>query len=224
MAKDPACLFYWGDWAGGTATLTRHLKGCYMDLLNAQFNNGPLSLDEVKTVLGSDFGQAWPTLQKKFNTTADGHFFNARLQHEKDKRSSYVKSRRKNLDHHMDSHMDNGNGNRIENGLGKEGAGRKPSGSKLTPAPKTSVDDSTLIRWSEWGRMIVDGLDQFWGHGNRNRKVTAEEMASFLSVATRNSWKMDSQEAFRVTLIGFDLKTGKTSAPTIRRQVNMDNV
>src|SRR5688572_2070648 len=69
MAKDPACLFYWGDWQGGTITFSRHLKGCYMDLLTAQFNNGPLSLDEIRTVLGSDFGQHWPTLQKKFEVT-----------------------------------------------------------------------------------------------------------------------------------------------------------
>jgi len=39
MAKDPAVLWYWGDWAGGTATFNRFLKGCYMDLLTAKINN-----------------------------------------------------------------------------------------------------------------------------------------------------------------------------------------
>jgi hypothetical protein len=208
MAKDPACLFYWGDWAGGTATFSRHLKGCYMDLLNAQFNNGPLSLDEVKTVLGSDFGPSWPTLQKKFNTTADGHFFNARLQAEKDKRSSYVKSRRKNLEPHMDSHMDNGNENRIENGLGKEGAGRKPLASKLT-APQGSDTNALHLNWEEWGTMIVDKLDPYWGHGDRSRVISRQEMDAFLSVAIRNNWNMPDQERFRRILKGFDWK--KTS-------------
>lgn len=115
MAKDPACLFYWGDWAGGTATFSRHLKGCYMDLLNAQFNNGPLSLDEIKTVLGTDFS-CWNTLQKKFVKSDSGLFFNKRLQEEKDKRANYSASRKKNAEHmkeHMPKHMDNGNENRI---------------------------------------------------------------------------------------------------------------
>ncbi len=55
MAKDPATLWYWGDWQGGTSTFTRHLKGCYMDLLNAQFNNGHLSLDEIKKTIPDIF-------------------------------------------------------------------------------------------------------------------------------------------------------------------------
>ena len=40
MAKDPAMLWYWADWHSGTATMSRFLKGCYMDLLHAQFNSG----------------------------------------------------------------------------------------------------------------------------------------------------------------------------------------
>ena len=95
MAKDPAFLFYPGDWQGGTSTMSRFIKGCYMDLLIAQFNSGPLSLEEIKTVLGSDFGPSWPTLQKKFKQ-ASGLFFNERLEVEKTKRAEYSKSRREN--------------------------------------------------------------------------------------------------------------------------------
>jgi len=111
MAKDPSVLWYWNDWQGGTITLSRHLKGCYMDLLHAQFNNGHLSLDEIKTVLGSDFGSTWPTLQKKFKTDEKGLFFNERLVFEIDKRSKYSKSRRDNLKGkvHMYPHMENEN-------------------------------------------------------------------------------------------------------------------
>ena len=120
MAKDPACLFYWGDWQGGTIRFTRHMKGAYMDLLTAQFNGGPLSLEEIKTVLGSDFGLSWPTLQKKFKVNGDGLFYNERLQEEFDKRRKYTESRRSNAsrppgskksDEHMVGHMDNENRN-----------------------------------------------------------------------------------------------------------------
>lgn len=214
MAKDPACLFYWGDWAGGTATFTRHLKGCYMDLLNAQFNSGPLSLDEVKTVLGSDFGSSWPALQKKFATTTNGLFFNERLQAEKDKRIAFVKSRTNNLhkEPHMASHtgkrMENGNEIVIEDGKRKEGVGRKP--------PADAIRDQQELDWETWGNLIVADSDQYWQHMN-GRKVSRQEMDSFLSVATRNKWEMDSQQEFRVSLRGFDSKNG-TNQPQINRR------
>lgn len=143
MAKDPACLWYWGDWAGGTATFTRHLKGCYMDLLNAQFNSGPLSLDEIKTILGSDFGSSWPTLQKKFATTSNGLFLNERLQIEKEKRMAFCKSRADNLHtvthkaQHTERRMENEN--RIENEKGNE--------------------DEKLRDYEKWTTDIHDGND-----------------------------------------------------------------
>jgi hypothetical protein len=86
--KDPAILWYWNDWNGGTCTFTRHLKGCYIDLLAAQFNSGPLSLEEIKTVLGTDFA-AWGSLTKKFKKTENGLFFNERMEAEKAKRKEF---------------------------------------------------------------------------------------------------------------------------------------
>lgn len=98
--KDPALLWYFNDWIGGTQLLNRHQKGCYMDLLAVQFNNGPLTLEEIKSLLGSDFGQ-WPNVQKKF-AFMDGRYFNQRMEDEKSKRSKYTSSRRKNLSPHME--------------------------------------------------------------------------------------------------------------------------
>lgn len=134
MAKDPAMLWYWSDWHGGTSTLNRFLKGCYMDLLNAQFNSGHLSMEEIKTVLGVDFDQAWPVLKKKFSADPDGNFFNVRLDEEKIKRANWTASRRKNLSHkephminHMDQHMENANINEDINVIGiKEEVQEKP--------------------------------------------------------------------------------------------------
>ena len=88
MAKDFAFLFYPNDWQGGTITMSRHLKGCYIDLLIAQFNSGPLSLEEIKTVLGNDFA-AWGSLSIKFTKTDNGLFFNERLDAKKAKRATF---------------------------------------------------------------------------------------------------------------------------------------
>lgn len=106
MAKDPAVLWYFSDWLSGTATLTRHQQGCYMAILSAQFNSGPLSLEKIKTVLGCDFS-SWGALSEKFKQTEEGLFFNERLESEKAKRKSFVESRRNNLlgkSSHMDTH------------------------------------------------------------------------------------------------------------------------
>lgn len=127
MAKDPAFLFYPNDWLGGTMSFSRHLKGCYIDLLIAQFNNGPLSLDTIKTVLGQDQA-SWTVLSSKFKQTAEGLWYNERLATEVEKRKKFSESRRENAKgrgtksayantsaSHMLWHMENRNRNEIEN-------------------------------------------------------------------------------------------------------------
>lgn len=138
MAKDPAILWYWNDWNGGTSTFTRHLKGCYIDLLSSQFNSGRLSLAEIKTVLGADFGPSWPALQKKFRKDENDLYYNERMEQEQEKRKRFTESRRRNLDSKqkkplvgdhmvngtgslMDNEIENENRNRVvERGMGKE--------------------------------------------------------------------------------------------------------
>lgn len=115
--KDPAFLFYPGDWVGGTLLLNRAQKGAYMDLLIAQFNNGPLELDEIKTILGADFG-LWNSLSKKF-TFMNGRYYNERLEVEKNKRSAYTTSRRNNAKH-MHEHMEDRNKDRNINEIKNE--------------------------------------------------------------------------------------------------------
>lgn len=124
MAKDPAFLFFPGDWLGGTQTFTRHQKGAYMDLLMAQFAQDPLSLDDVKHILGEkDFNELWELkLKKKFKQDPHGNFYNAKLRSEKEKRAQYTKTRRDSRNYHtsqhtlervieqMKSRMENGNG------------------------------------------------------------------------------------------------------------------
>lgn len=120
LGKDPAVSFFFNDWNGGTMTFSRHLKGCYIDLLTAQFNNGHLSLSAIKVVLNGDFEQAWSELSVKFKQDKDGNFFNERLDNEITKRLNYSKSRSKNkkgksksYDNHMGIGIGKGIGYRI---------------------------------------------------------------------------------------------------------------
>lgn len=93
--KDPAFLFYPGDWMGGTQWLTFEQKGCYMELLILQFNTGKFTEMQVKQVLSICFSNAWPVLKQKF-VFEDGFYWNERLKVEIEKRKSYSESRRNN--------------------------------------------------------------------------------------------------------------------------------
>ncbi|MDI3319975.1 hypothetical protein [Pinibacter soli] len=96
MAKDPAMLWYWNDWIGGTMTMSRFEKGCYMDIMGAMFNSGPLSLEKIKRVLGTDFGQSWPAIQGKFKKTDDDLFFNERMELERERRKTFITKQSEN--------------------------------------------------------------------------------------------------------------------------------
>jgi hypothetical protein len=122
MAKDPAFLFYPGDWLGGTMTFSRSHKGAYMDLLMCQFNHGHMCIDDVKLILGVDFDIMWESkLKSKFKTDPAGKFFNEKLENESIKRKTYTAGRNSNLkslkkkpshmSKHMESHMENENDN-----------------------------------------------------------------------------------------------------------------
>lgn len=128
--RDPAFLFYPGDWLGGTMTFSRSHKGAYMDLLMVQFNNGHMSLQDIETVLGGDFQTMWESkLKAKFLQDESGLFYNQKLEYEINKRKNFTDSRKKNLSNktpHMESHTDkrmeneNENGNKDKNKKGNE--------------------------------------------------------------------------------------------------------
>jgi uncharacterized protein YdaU (DUF1376 family) len=136
MAKDPAFLFYPGDWLGGTMLFTRHHKGAYMDILMAQFNNGHMSEKQIKIVLGKDDEHLWEeVLKSKFVQDEAGNYYNQKLDNEINKRRKFTQSRKDNLqnaknkdnhmDSHMDKHMENENENVIVIDIKKGGVGEK---------------------------------------------------------------------------------------------------
>jgi hypothetical protein len=98
MAKDPAFLFYPGDWDGGTKLFSRAQKGAYMDLLIAQFNCGRMTSQDIRHILGRDYDSMWILkLKSKFKKDKDGKFYNERLEIEQSKRKNFTESRKSNL-------------------------------------------------------------------------------------------------------------------------------
>lgn len=124
MAKDPAFLFYPGDWVSGTMYLTFEQKGAYFELLMLQFNIGRFTIQNIEHVLNVYYSKVWPIIKGKFKT--DGtYYWNERLEFEKEKRKSFCNSRKENKiksydktcdtsydetsDEHMIHHMENEN-------------------------------------------------------------------------------------------------------------------
>jgi len=138
MGKDPAFLFYPGDWIAGTMHLDFECKGAYMELLMMQFNRGHMTSHMIGHVLGQRMDIIWPQIQDKFET--DGKvFWNVRLKEEKEKRQSYTKSRSNNKKGsnqyskkkkkergHMTSHMENENENENKEVNGDEKKDDRP--------------------------------------------------------------------------------------------------
>ena len=92
MAKDPAFLFYPGDWILGTMGMTFEEKGAYMELLMMQFNRGAFTDSMACMCIRSD--ELWASVKFKFKYK-DGFYWNDRLSEEQEKRKAYTESRRK---------------------------------------------------------------------------------------------------------------------------------
>lgn len=129
MAKDPAVLFYTGDFLTGTFTMTHEQKGKYITLLCLQHQQGHLSEKHMLSVCSAYDADIWC----KFKQDDDGNYYNQRMEDESAKRCKYTESRRSNalkkdsiseayteayaehMPKHMDKHMENGNRNENRN-------------------------------------------------------------------------------------------------------------
>lgn len=196
-----------GDWVNGTRGMRADVKGVYIGLLIYQYDQGHVPSDLAELALiEPEVVKVWDKLKDKFKEIGGGKLQNEKLENvrafwskqkkngkqggrpPKDKPNINPKNNPKpNLQ--SDTDLDSDFELKKQNGVSRE------------------TEDAKLIRWEEYGNMIVDDLDQYW-QNMRGRKVSREEMDSFLSVASRNSWEMDSQHSFRVALRGFDVKKG----------------
>lgn len=126
MSKDPAFLFYPGDWTLGTMHMSLLEKGAYFELLMLQFARGKFTEAHAKHMLKDSFDLAWPHIKEKFQTDGE-HFWNTRLQEETEKRLKFTESRRNNastvkkeeakqkhMPEHMHEHMEDENKNENE--------------------------------------------------------------------------------------------------------------
>jgi len=117
MAKDPAFLFYSGDFLTGTTFMSNEETGQYIKILCLLHqHNGKLPRAKIEKVVG----KLSELVLEKLQIDKENNLFNKRLMEETIKRNSYCSSRRKNILHrykkpthveHMNKHMENENEN-----------------------------------------------------------------------------------------------------------------
>ena len=206
MAKDPAFLFYPGDYLKDTQCLSESAQVAYDRIMCEHMRNICITQERLN-FFTKRLNEEQKSEVMHVLTKVPGGFQIEWVADSILKRRNYSDSRRKNrvgkhkdlpkdmLTH--DSHMVNGDEsvNEIENDF------------KFN---KEEFDNQFLDDWTAWGKLIVDGNDQFW-EAMKGRKVSQAEVDAFLSVGIRNSWIMDTQQKFRLTLKGFDFMKFNTN-------------
>jgi len=92
MAKDPAFLFYPGDFIVGTMAMPFEDKGKYITILSMMHQQGRMKEETIRFIVGN----VSDNLKNKFSIDNDGLWFNERLEKEIEKRSKFTESRRIN--------------------------------------------------------------------------------------------------------------------------------
>lgn len=120
MGKDPAVLFYTGDFLSGTILMDYEQRGKYITLLCLQHQKGRICEKEMQKICGGYDEDVF----SKFIKDDEGLYYNERMEQESIKRRRFVESRQKNLsktdmdkqvNSHMEDHMDQHTESRMEN-------------------------------------------------------------------------------------------------------------
>ena len=164
MAKDPAFLFYPGDFNTGTQFFTNEQVGKYMRLLMAQHQHGHLPEKHMIFICESYDKDIF----SKFKKDSDGNWFNERLEIEVIKRKNYVESRSKNkegktkskiISKSYDSHMENKNIN--EDVLNKD---KEISKTDLFESIFTDERFITDLSNAHKGKNLQQAFEECWMH------------------------------------------------------------
>lgn len=137
MSKDPAVLFYTGDFLNGCIDLTFEERGQYITLLCLQHQKGHLSEKTIRLSVGS----VSVDVLKKLSRDAAGNYFNERMDAEIQKRAQYIDSRR-----------DNGlKGGRPKKAYAKPyGKAKKKHTEDINENENRSLIDNYWIRWKNF--------------------------------------------------------------------------
>jgi hypothetical protein len=191
--KDPAFLFYSGDFIAGVSEMTMEERGQYITLLCFQHGKGHLSMEFINRVV--------PNLSQyvlsKFVKDNQGLFYNERLDYEAQKRKKYSESRSNNrkgktkdttiISKSYDIHMENENRN--INDISNDSSVSSNSDSNSIIGEKIEKKSKRIkpkMTDEEYGRMMITkGFECYGEFGNvflseKNVEDAIEKVGTFV--------------------------------------------
>ena len=202
MAKDPAFLFYPGDFGTGTQFFSDEQVGKYMRLLMAQHQHGHLTENQVIFICKSYDKD----IMSKFSKDDRGLWYNQRLEIEMEKRKNYVLSRSKNkegktkekiISKSYDPHMENENENRNVIEIKK----KKESLSKIEIFEQLFSDELYVeqLAITHKGKSLNEAFEQCYTHHSNAPNPPAElwewkqKLNTWLSISSNGNSKKGKQ-------------------------------
>lgn len=214
MAKDPAFLFYPGDFNTGTQFFSDEQVGKYMRLLMAQHQHGHLPEKHMIFICKSYDKDVF----SKFVQDKDGLWYNERLENEIIKRKNYVLSRSKNkegktkekiISKTYDSHMED----RDENENCIDVLNKKESADFITVDDERIYDPMPVLEYYE---AALNGRQT--EHNTRSWKDVVPEWF-------RQNIQMDFKDAKHVmnAFSKYLIYNGKPNG-SVKKTVNIDDL
>lgn len=230
MGKDPAFLFYPGDWLGGTMGMSFEEKGAYFELLIFQFNNGKFTEAQAKQVLSICSASVFQKVIQKFFKTGL-YYENLRLSEEIVKRKNFSESRRNNAKSKKITtkpqkayaqHMENGdvNGNVIEDKLNsaeKNFFNPDVNGEDIFFPVDTETVRNAWAKWKEYRFKQHGKKYPMFGEQSAIKQIegmTEEQILNTIFKAIESNWLNlypDRNGNGKQTKRGFDVDGAKNS-------------
>lgn len=223
MAKDPAFLFYTGDFTTGTQFFSDEQVGKFLRLLMAQHQHGHLTEQQMIFICKSYDKEVF----SKFQKDSDGLFYNVRLEFEVNKRRSFSESRSKNksgktkiISKSYDNHMENENENKIK----KENTNNKDIDSRILIFKKTLTPF-----FQTYETEMLKNFFEYWTEKTPNGKKFRQEMQKTWDIKRRlHKWSLNNFDKPKIAPDEFwkeELKADKVWIESFKPQIkNLDYV
>lgn len=192
MSKDPAFLFYTGDFLSGTMFFSNEQLGVYLRLLMAQHQHGHLSQKQMNIICNSCDNE----VMEKFVKDENGNYYNERLELEINKRKSYAESRsnnrkgklkedkpkRKNTSKSYDIHMEDRNKDKSKD--------KKEDETEILKTPLEKKFDEFLEYRKQIKKPVVEKSlqplkNKLWELSNKNTQTAID----ILDQTITNGWQ-----------------------------------
>jgi len=194
--KDPAVLFYFQDFLVGTEFMTDEEIGKYIRVLCHQADKGSLSELQIKRICKGIIPEA---IMEKLTEDDNGNLYQKRMREEREKRTNYTESRRKNrtkklniISSTYDKHMENENENENEDVIINEDKNIIKREIKF----KSEVFEFT----DKYSDVMLDKFCNYWTEKNKSGRKMRYEMEKVFEISKRlATWSSKDKEFNKTT-------------------------